>query len=289
MLIGKNAIITGANQGLGEVIAEEFVKQGANICICARNKIKLQEVVHKLSSMKVDSQIVRGYAVDISDNLEMHDFFSTAVKEMGTLDILVNNAGIYGPMGSIDAIEWNEWVKAVEINLLGTVFCMREAIGIFKMQEKRGKIVNLSGGGATAPMPNFSSYAATKSAIVRVTETFANECFKDGIDINAIAPGPLNTRLLDQVLESGRNVVGDIFFEKSLKQKENGGASLENAARLIAYLASEETNGITGKLISAVWDDWESLPEKKDLLRNSDIYTLRRIIPQDRGMNWDKE
>ena len=106
--------------------------------------------------------------------------------------------------------------------------------------------------------------------------------------MNSIAPGPLNTRLLDEVLASGPERVGRSFYERSIKQKEKGGAPLEKGAELAVFLASAESDGITGKLLSAVWDPWETLPQHVAELQQSDVYTLRRIVPKDRGYDWDK-
>jgi NAD(P)-dependent dehydrogenase (short-subunit alcohol dehydrogenase family) len=148
-----------------------------------------------------------------------------------------------------------------------------------------GKIVQLSGGGATNPLPRISSYAASKAAVVRFAETLAEETRGAGIDVNCIAPGALNTRLLDQVLEAGAEAVGASFYERSLKQKETGGAPLERGADLSVFLASAESDGLSGKLLSAVWDPWEQLMEKIGDLPQ-DVYTLRRIVPKDRGIEW---
>ncbi len=149
-----------------------------------------------------------------------------------------------------------------------------------------GKIINLSGGGATAPLPRLSSYAASKAAVVRFTETLAEEARDNHIDVNAIAPGALNTRLLDQVLEAGPERVGQAFYERSLKQRDQGGAPLEKGAALAVFLASAGSDGITGRLLSAVWDNWAELPARQQHLAKSDIYTLRRIVPEDRGQKW---
>ena len=151
---------------------------------------------------------------------------------------------------------------------------------------KGGKIINMSGGGATAPLPRLSAYAAAKAALVRLTETMAHETLGCGIDVNAIAPGALNTRLLDEILEAGPNRVGKDFYERSLKQKEDGGASMMKAAELCVYLGSDDSDGITGKLISAVWDPWKDLARHLNKLKSSEIYTLRRIVPADRGEDW---
>jgi NAD(P)-dependent dehydrogenase (short-subunit alcohol dehydrogenase family) len=134
-------------------------------------------------------------------------------------------------------------------------------------------------------LPRISAYAASKAAIVRFAETLAEEVRDDHIDVNSIAPGALNTRLLDQVLEAGPSRVGDGFYTRAVKQKQEGGAPIERGAELAVFLASAASDGVTGKLISAVWDPWEEFSTRKQEL-NTDIYTLRRIVPKDRGMDW---
>jgi NAD(P)-dependent dehydrogenase (short-subunit alcohol dehydrogenase family) len=199
--------------------------------------------------------------------------------------ILVNNAGVYGPIGRIEDNDWDEWMQAIRINLFGTVLMCRAILPHLR-EQGYGKIINLSGGGATAPLPRFSSYAASKAAVVRFSETLAEEVREHRIDVNAIAPGPLNTRLLHQVLQAGPERTGQAFYERSLKQREEGGAPLDKGAALAAFLASEASDGITGRLLSAVWDKWAELPAQRSYLDKSDIYTLRRIVPEDRGQKW---
>jgi 3-oxoacyl-[acyl-carrier protein] reductase len=149
-----------------------------------------------------------------------------------------------------------------------------------------GKIINLSGGGATAPLPRISAYACSKAAVVRLTETLAEELRDARVDVNAIAPGPLNTRLLDEVLRAGPDRVGRDFYDRSVKQRDGGGVPLEKGAALAVFLASAAGDGITGRLLSAVWDDWARLPRRREALAASDVYTLRRIVPEDRGLTW---
>ena len=135
-------------------------------------------------------------------------------------------------------------------------------------------------------MPNVSAYAASKAAVVRLTETLALELKPARVDVNAVAPGALNTRLLDEVLSAGPDAVGADFYERSLKQSKDGGVPLALGADLCVYLASAESDGVTGKLISAKWDPWKRLHEYRDELNAGDIYALRRITPEDRGKNW---
>ena len=184
----------------------------------------------------------------------------------------------------IEDVDWDQWRRAIEINLLGTVLCCRAVLPIMRRQG-RGKIVTLSGGGATQPLPRISAYAASKAAVVRFTETLAEEVRGTGIDVNSVAPGALNTRLLDEVLSAGAERVGASFYERAQRQKSDGGTPLQRGAELIAFLASPESDGISGRLLSAVWDDWKSLPTERERLAQSDVYTLRRIVPEDRNWN----
>jgi NAD(P)-dependent dehydrogenase (short-subunit alcohol dehydrogenase family) len=207
-------------------------------------------------------------------------------KQFGKLDILVTNAGVYGPKGAIEDVDWDQWSEAVSINLFGTVLCCRVLLP-FLRQSAHGKILLVSGGGATKPLPFLSAYAASKAAVVRFGETLAEELREAGIDVNSIAPGALNTRLLEEVLSAGPEKVGQTFYQASLRQKESGGTALERGADLCVYLASSESNGITGKLISAVWDPWQDLAEHYQDLQSTDVYTLRRIVPRERGLHWN--
>jgi NAD(P)-dependent dehydrogenase (short-subunit alcohol dehydrogenase family) len=138
------------------------------------------------------------------------------------------------------------------------------------------------------PLPRFSAYAASKAAVVHFTETLSEECTSANIDVNAVAPGALNTRLLQQVIEAGPDLVRTGFYKRSLKQQDSGGAPLQKGADLCVFLLSDASNGITGKLLSAIWDPWMELPNHVSDLNSTDIYALRRIVPKDRGMDWDK-
>jgi 3-oxoacyl-[acyl-carrier protein] reductase len=284
-LSGRSAIITGANQGLGEAIATRFVRSGASVLLVARGVERLRQVEAELKRQMQPGQVVASQPGDVSRPEDCQVIVSEALRVLPGLEILVNNAGVYGPMGRIEDNDWDEWVQALQINLFGTVLMCRAVLPHLRARSY-GKIINLSGGGATAPLPRLSSYAASKAAVVRFTETLAEEARDSHIDVNAIAPGALNTRLLDQILEAGPERVGQSFYERSLKQREQGGAGFEKGAALTAFLASAASDGITGRLLSAVWDDWAALPSRQEHLSKSDIYTLRRIVPEDRGQKW---
>ena len=278
-----NALITGSSQGLGKVIAEAFLREGANVALCARTEEDLLAARDELAG-KFPAQKVVAKTCDVSNEAEVNTMAAFALQQLGSLHTLVLNAGIYGPMGPTESVSLAEWRRAMDINLYGVLLPCRALIPHFK-KSGQGKIIILSGGGATNPLPNISAYAASKAAAVRLMETLAEELKPDHIDVNAIAPGALATRLVDEVLAAGPEKVGAAFYEKNKQWKEKGATPPELGAALAVYLASTQSDGITGKLISAQWDPWEKLHEfKADL--NSDIYALRRIVPKDRGKTW---
>ncbi len=283
-LNGINALITGGSQGLGRVIAEHFLREGANVVLCARNEQELAAARDGLAQL-APAQKVLAKPCDVSNEAQVNELVSFAMKELGSLHALVLNAGVYGPMGPTESVDLSEWRRAIDINLLGVLLPCRAVIPYFK-QAGRGKIVVLSGGGATNPLPNISSYAASKAAVVRLMETLAEELKPHHVDVNAIAPGAMATRLVDEVLAAGPEKVGAGFFEKNKQWKEKGATSPELGAGLAVYLASAESDGITGKLLSAQWDPWRNLQEHREELAKSDIYCLRRIVPEDRGKKW---
>jgi len=283
-LEGKVILITGASQGLGLELAKGFFNCGASLALCSRTKEPVSIINDFKKSLKGDQKVV--YAkTDVSDEKDVKNFVNLVLTKFKRIDVLINNAGIYGPKGEIEKVNWKQWVKSIEINLFGSILMSKAVIPFFK-EQLSGKIIQLSGGGATAPMPFISSYAVSKAAIVRFVETVALELTDYNIDVNAIAPGALNTRLLDEILEAGPEKVGQDFYLKSIEQKKNGGSCFSPAVDLALFLASEKSNGISGKLISAIWDDWESWTEHIQELKEKDIYTLRRITSRDRNLNW---
>ncbi|HEY4811279.1 MAG TPA: SDR family oxidoreductase [Solirubrobacteraceae bacterium] len=284
-LAGRTALITGASQGLGLEIASTYLQAGvAGVCICARDSNALERALNELSGQAAPEQKVLGCVADVSQPEDVSRLVELALTGLGELTILVCNAGVYGPKGGLDQTDWSEWTRTVEINLLGSVLPARQLLAHFT-ERGYGKIVQLSGGGATSPLPGLSAYAASKAAVVRFAETLAEELRESRVDVNSIAPGPLNTRMLDEVLGAGPEAVGDAFYERALEQQRSGGVPLREGAKLAVFLGSSASDGITGKLLSAIWDPWPELPERRSDLE-SDVYTLRRVVPRDRGLDW---
>jgi len=267
--------------GIGKGIAAGFAKEGAHLVLVARNSPGLEIAKKEVGSHGTRIEI---FPADVSREKEVKSVVDFTLEEFGTIDILVNCAGIYGPIGFVTDIDTEKWLEAININLCGTFICIKAVLPTM-LKRKKGKIINLSGGGAASPFPRFSAYGTSKAAVVRLTETLAQEVKEYNIDVNAIAPGPVNTRLLDQALEAGE-AAGKEFLAKSIKQKQEGGVPPEKVAELAIFLASPESDGLSGRLISLLWDNWRDAPTHLNEIMSSDVYTLRRIIPQERGYDW---
>lgn len=271
-LDGETAFITGAGRGIGEATAHAFARTGANLVLLARTKGEIERVAAEIAPLGVRTLPV---VADVSCQENVRRAVAVTLAEFGRIDILVNCAGIYGPIGPFVDNELDAWAQAIQINLMGTLYCLHEILP-YMISRRKGVVINLSGGGAVNAFPRFSAYSTSKAAVVRLTETIAEEVKGFNIRVNAIAPGAVNTRLLDQVLEAGEKA-GKEFYAKARQQKERGGTPPEIGAELALFLASPLAEGITGRLISAVWDDWKSLPGRVEQLRNSSMFTLRRI------------
>jgi 3-oxoacyl-[acyl-carrier protein] reductase len=283
-LAGRGALITGASRGLGLAIARAFVRAGAEIAICARDEGPLLEAQGELRGLAQGSQRVEALRADVADPRAVRELVATAGARLENLALLVNNAGVQGPIGALWEVDLEAWQRTLQVNLIGSALLAREMVPHFE-RAGGGKIVQLSGGGATAPMEGLTAYAASKAAVVRLAETLSLELASRRVDVNALAPGALNTRMLDEVLAAGPRRVGEERYRQAVAQRETGGAAPERAAELAVWLASPASDGVTGKLLSAVWDPWERLDEHRDEL-DSDLYTLRRIVPADRGLGW---
>lgn len=184
----------------------------------------------------------------------------------------VCTAGVYGPLGPFHQNSFDDWQFALRTNLFGPAR-LAHALIPNMIKNGYGKIVFLSGGGATRAMYGASSYGASKSGLVRFAETLAYELEQYNIDVNCVAPGAMNTEFLERALAAGPESIGYQFYGECLYQKQNGGVTFDVPAELIRYLLSTASDGVSGKLISAVWDKWLEIP--KGL---SSKYTLRREV-----------
>lgn len=272
-----NIVVTGSSSGIGRALVERLLARGHRVWGLARSDQTGFAAAHRGKFHAI--------SCDVADWARVE----TAVRDVAAaaphVDGLVACAGVQGEIGPALAVDPVKWSQTVQANLDGTFYAVRGFAPLLR-RSRRAKIVCLSGGGATKPRANFSAYGAAKTAIVRLVENIAEETRGQPLDINAIAPGAINTRLTDEVIRLGPATVGQAEYDAAVKQKATGGGSLDKALGLVEFLLSEKSDGISGRLLAAPWDPWPTLEQHSAALAASDVYTLRRIVPEERGLKF---
>jgi 3-oxoacyl-[acyl-carrier protein] reductase len=208
-------------------------------------------------------------------------------QSWGRLDAIIHCAGVQGAVGKAMELDPQAWADTVRSNIEGAYFTLRAFFPLLLQgNSKRRKVVLFSGGGASKPRPYFSAYGCAKTALVRLAETLSVEWTDLAIDINIVAPGAINTAMTRDIVELGPQRAGEEEYRRALAQLENGGDSLAKLHEWVRFLVSEDSDGTTGRFISAQWDPWENFHAFREQLANTDIYTLRRVVPEDRGLKF---
>ena len=286
-------VLTGSSTGIGRALAERLLSRGHHVWGLARSD---------QSDFAALYPAFRHTRCDVSDYSAVAAAASAYAAAWPQLDAVICAAGLQGeiaPALTADPLKWSATIRA---NLDGTYVALRAFASLLVQPApaaSRKKIICFSGGGATKARVNFSAYGVAKTALVRLVETIAEENRDQPLDINALAPGAINTRLTDEILALGPSVVGTAEYAAAQKQKAaafvptslaTAGASADPALTCaldcVEWLLSPASDGITGRLLSAPWDPWPTLGDHRAALAASDVYTLRRIVPEDRGQKW---
>ena len=238
-LSNKTAIVTGGGSGIGRAIAQRLAKEGANVVICGRTESSLKETA------EVDAKIC--YVVGDMTKTETIEKMMTMVKnKFGRLDILVNNAG-WCPVQPITEITIDDYDKAFSLDVRALVEMTIHALPMIR--ESHGSIINLSSVGATHCAPNLSLYVGAEAAVENFTRTWALELAKDGVRVNAIAPGAIRTNIWNAT---------DLSPEDAKKHEDGIAASIpfgrfgapEDIANMAVFLLSDEASYISGGIFS---------------------------------------
>jgi NAD(P)-dependent dehydrogenase (short-subunit alcohol dehydrogenase family) len=253
-----NIVITGSNGGIGRLLSNHFIEKNHNVC--------------KISRSKQDGF---SFECDISDIYSLQKCVKFISKQWNRVDCLICCAGIQDPIGPAMLSNPLKWANNINVNLIGTYYTIHS---FYKLLNK-SKVICFSGGGSTSSRPNFSSYSVSKTGILRLVEILSDE-FYGNIEINAIAPGAIYTNMTKQILLNNK-LAGKKEWEIANRLSKNNDEKIKKVIKLIEFLM--ETDGISGKIISAQWDNLDEIKKNKENIQNTDIYTLRRILPNDRN------
>jgi NAD(P)-dependent dehydrogenase (short-subunit alcohol dehydrogenase family) len=269
-LAGKRILITGASRGIGAVVAGCLAARGAQLVLVARDAGALLERAANLEGGPHST-----VALDVRDE-KAWDAARLSIAPKGDLDGVVTAAAALAPIGPLGSWGIAAFRETLDLNVCGTLLAVLSCLE--PLRSRGGSIVTFSGGGATGPMPRFDAYATSKAAVVRLTENLAADLATEGIRANSVAPGFVLTSMHDETLAAGPDLVGTEYFEKTRRTVLGGlGDSPQLAAELVAFLISDASRGITGKLLSARWDQWQNTKFQERLRTEKDLATLRRI------------
>ncbi|MBZ5625404.1 MAG: SDR family oxidoreductase [Acidobacteriia bacterium] len=265
----KSVLITGAGRGIGKRLALGFALAGARVGLLARSQAELD-----LAKLEIEQ--AGGNALRIRADVRDLEQMSAAVDRMrvvfGGLDTLIVAAGVQGPIGPLLSTKPKAWNETIEINLIGAVNSCRAALPPM-IERRSGKIILIVGGGSGHSRPNFSSYAASKAAVVRFAECLAVEVSDHNVQVNSVSPGSSYTHMTDEILHAGEERAGGREIEDAEQVRITGGVAPEKQIQLALFLASERSNHISGKLIH-VNDDWKRFEHDN---MKPELYTLRRV------------
>jgi NAD(P)-dependent dehydrogenase (short-subunit alcohol dehydrogenase family) len=266
-------LITGASRGIGRAIAVNLAASGAELVLVARASADLNSVWEE-----VGGQPHSRLALDVRD-VDAWKAAHQAIAASGLLHGVVSAAGLIAPVGRLGTWDISSFRATLDVNVTGTLLAIATCLP--ELKAAGGRVVTFSGGGATAPFPRYDAYAASKAAVVRLTENLAVDLAPDGVRVNAVAPGFIATGLHAETVAAGPDQAGVGFYERTLRVLDEGSDDvLVQAVDLVAFLLSEASSGITGKLISAQWDPWHNELFRERLRNEADLATLRRIDGQ---------
>jgi NAD(P)-dependent dehydrogenase (short-subunit alcohol dehydrogenase family) len=265
----RRILVTGGSLGIGLEVSRELARRGARVIVAARGVEAIEAAIEGLEGSGHE-----GLSIDVSDPGAWEEA-AARIDAGGELNGIATAAGILGPIGALEELSGADLIATVAINLVGTMLALRFALP--RLRAGGGRAVTFSGGGGTSPLPRYDAYAASKAAVVRLTENLAAG---GEIEINAVAPGFVATRMHDETLRAGPEVAGQSYYQRTQEQVREGGFPGSEAAELVAFLLGPDAAGITGRLISAQWDPWRDEGFRERLRTDPDLAKLRRIDEQ---------
>ena len=271
-LENRSAIITGAGRGIGRAIALAYAQEGAHLALAARTAAELDDVAEQVRALGASALVI---PTDVADQEQVDRMMAQVIDQYSSVDILVNNAGIGGPVGALQDNDPGYWADTLQVNLVGTYLCCRAVLPEMLRQD-RGRIINISGSGGSSATSHISAYCASKAAVVRLTECLALELEGTNVQVNALGPGGIHTRLVEEMQEAAAASGSAEIHDQSRTVTSGGGESIQRVAELAVFLASDEAGSLSGRLVSTR-DDLPTVPHRIPEIMTSEAYLLRRV------------
>jgi NAD(P)-dependent dehydrogenase (short-subunit alcohol dehydrogenase family) len=252
---GQTAIVTGGAQGIGAAVAIALASEGANVVISDINELGIRPVSDTINSLGAGSCLA--LACDVSDERQVEAMLQRTLEQFGQLDVLVNTAAWLDPAGPVVDLPVDRFQHALDTNLTGVFLCCKHALKVM-IPAGKGAIVNVSSINGLRGFPNRASYGASKAAVVNLTETIARECAEQGIRVNAVCPGGVDTPRMPQLMANLAELEGRTR-EEGLAEYEQRRSTLlqpEQVAALILYLVSAESDKVTGNAVKIGLHIW---------------------------------
>jgi NAD(P)-dependent dehydrogenase (short-subunit alcohol dehydrogenase family) len=263
----RRALITGGSKGIGRAVAAALADRDWRVVLVARDKHALE-----LARGELAGEGHEAFAMDVADERA----WKRLGAQLGDVQGLVCAAAVLDPVGPIESYEVADFRRTLEVNLVGTLLAIKMARA--RLRASGGAIVTFSGGGATKPLQRFDAYAASKVAVVRLTENIALELADEGVRLNCVAPGFVASGMHQSTLSAGPELAGAGYFAHTRAELRRGGVPASEAAELVCLLLEGGSDApFTGKLISAQWDPWREPGFRRRLATEPDLGTLRRI------------
>jgi len=245
----KVAVVTGGGKGIGRAISLAFAKEGADVVIAARTETALEETAQEINKMGGHAL---PFVADISREDQVNELVSSTVRSLGKIDILVNNAGIAGPTAPVVDLRIEDWNGVIAVNLTGAYLCSK-AVLKYMIKNKSGNIINIGSMAGTKGLWRRSPYVVSKWGILGLTKTLALEAGIYGIRVNAICPGLVEGKRLDDVFSERAKVMGispDLIRKRAIDDTPlRRFVKPGEIARTAIFLVSSNSDGITGQII----------------------------------------
>jgi NAD(P)-dependent dehydrogenase (short-subunit alcohol dehydrogenase family) len=277
-LEGQVAVVTGGGRGIGRAIAQTLGAAGAAVAVLARSEGELAETVATIQRAGGRAEAV---VADVTVPDAVHDAMQTVERALGPVDLLVNSAGAIKPFGPLWKIDADEWWRTMEVNVRGPLVCSQRVLPGM-VERRRGRIVNITSRAGTVSMPYYTSYMASKTALIRFTECLALETREYGVAVFAISPGTVRTKMTEYSLYSPEGQTWLPWFRQIFDQHID--VPPERPAALVLDLASGRADALSGRTLS-IFDDLEVVLNNATRIEEQNLYSLKMDGLAEAGVN----